>query len=99
MDTDWPRFKYDLSQLPSYTPEIEAWLTEIFDRADKAFGADNYRVAETTSTRQTMNYNWRKNNGYCQAIDTIETHPETGRRFLVGYNYCDCDADLTCDND
>lgn len=48
---------------------------------------DNTRWAEMRISSQMRRYRRQQENGCCGRHDEVVTHPATGRRFLIGFNY------------
>jgi hypothetical protein len=71
-----------------YNINIDLWLDSLLDDINNRYQCvDNVRIAELTSQSELEEYEYQKSKGCCGAIDTEVQHRESGRRFLLGFNY------------
>ena len=57
------------------------------DLAERFEYADNFRVAETSSSAELEEYERRREGGCCGSHDEEYLDEETGREFMIGCNY------------
>jgi hypothetical protein len=71
-----------------YTPAIDQWIDDILVDMDNEYeNIDNFRIAELTSQDELKEYYAAQENGCCGSVDIERQHPESGRRFLIGFNH------------
>lgn len=90
------RYNYRMSMLTKcfkdhkYGPEIDAWIQVQIEQLEKETGdncIDNHRWAEKNCRPEMKRYRNAVKHGCCGFADKEITHPETGRIFMVGFNY------------
>ena len=81
-------FEYELCT--TYGKELAYWLTCILNQFIKDVDdpcCDNYRIAETTNKTEMISYEQAQIKGCCGYFDQEIIHPESKRKFKIGFNY------------
>lgn len=71
-----------------YGQEVMNWLDAELVRAERGCDfVDNERVACLARRKDVGRYHRQRKRGCCGEHDEVVTHPGTGLRFLIGFNY------------